>query len=133
MGVPSRHPNKREHEPAIFSHSGLMANRTCVSPRTATPGDGRGTRFTGGRRSRGVVAAVPHLTHGGGNKLRIRRGTRNAATLKQVTPSPTSAAGGEQMNLVGVMELKDGLIEHHRVYSGWRSVKVLEEDKYRRR
>jgi hypothetical protein len=34
---------------------------------------------------------------------------------------------------VEVMDVKDGLIQHHRVYWGWRSVKVLEDDAYRRR
>ena len=42
----------------------------------------------------------------------------------RVTPS------GEQIDLVEVMELKDGLIQHHRVYWGWRGVKVLEENRH---
>jgi hypothetical protein len=33
---------------------------------------------------------------------------------------------------VEVMGIKDGRIHHHRVYWGWRSVKVLESDEYRR-
>jgi hypothetical protein len=45
---------------------------------------------------------------------------------------PRVGAGGEQMDLVEVMELKDGLIQHHRVYWGWLGVKILQEDRYRR-
>jgi hypothetical protein len=45
---------------------------------------------------------------------------------------PRLTPQGEQMDLVEVMELRDGLIRHHRVYWGWRGVKVLEEDRYRR-
>jgi hypothetical protein len=45
---------------------------------------------------------------------------------------PRVTPQGEQMDLVEVMALEGGLIRHHRVYWGWRSVKVLEEDKYRR-
>jgi hypothetical protein len=37
------------------------------------------------------------------------------------------------MDLVEVMDVKNGLIHHHRVYWGWKSVKVLEDDAYRRR
>ena len=44
----------------------------------------------------------------------------------RVTPS------GEQIDLVEVMELKDGLIQHHRVYWGWRGVKLLEENRHSR-
>jgi len=45
---------------------------------------------------------------------------------------PRVTPEGEQMDLVEVMDVKDGLIRHHRVYCGWRSVKVLENDEYRR-
>ncbi len=38
----------------------------------------------------------------------------------RVTPS------GEQIDLVEVMELRDGLIHRHRVYWGWFGVKVLQ-------
>lgn len=44
---------------------------------------------------------------------------------------PRLTPDGEQMDLVEVMELKNGLIQHHRVYWGWRGVKILEQDKYR--
>jgi SnoaL-like domain len=36
---------------------------------------------------------------------------------RRVTPD------GEQMDLVEVMDVKDGLIRHHRVYWGWRGLK----------
>jgi hypothetical protein len=45
---------------------------------------------------------------------------------------PRSTPSGEQMDFVEVMELGDGLIREHRVYWGWRGLKVLEEDRYRR-
>ncbi len=45
---------------------------------------------------------------------------------------PRITAQGEQLDLVEIMELKDGLIQHHRVYWGWLGVKVLQEDRYRR-
>jgi hypothetical protein len=44
---------------------------------------------------------------------------------------PREAPDGEQLDLVEVMELRDGLIQHHRVYWGWRSLQVLEHDEYR--
>jgi hypothetical protein len=44
---------------------------------------------------------------------------------------PRITPDGEQMDLVEVMELRDGLIQHHRVYWGWRSLRVLERDEYR--
>lgn len=37
---------------------------------------------------------------------------------------PRQAADGEQLDLVEVMEIRDGLIQHHRVYWGWYSVKL---------
>jgi hypothetical protein len=39
---------------------------------------------------------------------------------------------GEQIDLVEVMELKDGLIQHHRVYWGWLGAKFLQEGQHRR-
>ncbi len=44
---------------------------------------------------------------------------------------PRQGSQGEQMDLVEVMELKDGRIQHHRVYWGWLGVKVLEENRHR--
>lgn len=44
---------------------------------------------------------------------------------------PRHTDGGEQMDLVEVMEIADGLIQRHCVYWGWRALKVLEEDAYR--
>lgn len=44
---------------------------------------------------------------------------------------PRRAADGEQFDLVEVMELKDGLIQHHRVYWGWFGIKHLEQGAHR--
>lgn len=38
---------------------------------------------------------------------------------------PRQALDGEQMDLVEVMEISDGLIKNHRVYWGWLSVSML--------
>ncbi len=45
---------------------------------------------------------------------------------------PRATSNGEQMDLVEVMQIGDGLIRHHRVYWGWRSLQVLRQDAYRR-
>jgi hypothetical protein len=44
---------------------------------------------------------------------------------------PREAPAGEQLDLVEVMEVADGLIRRHRVYWGWRGVQVLAADAYR--
>lgn len=38
---------------------------------------------------------------------------------------PRVSPDGEQMDIVEVMEIRDGLITHHRVYWGWRAVSML--------
>jgi ketosteroid isomerase-like protein len=43
---------------------------------------------------------------------------------------PRAAPDGEQMDFVEVMQLKDGLIQYHCVYWGWRGVQVLLQDEY---
>ena len=44
---------------------------------------------------------------------------------------PRETPEGDQMDFVEVMELNDeGLIQHHRVYWGWRGFGVLEQDQY---
>ena len=40
---------------------------------------------------------------------------------------PRRAGDGEQMDLVEVMEVRDGLIQHHRVYWGWYSVRLYDQ------
>jgi ketosteroid isomerase-like protein len=40
---------------------------------------------------------------------------------------PRQSGDGEQMDIVEVMEVRDGLIQHHRVYWGWYSVKLYDE------
>jgi ketosteroid isomerase-like protein len=38
---------------------------------------------------------------------------------------PRESPEGDQMDLVEVMEIRDGLIAHHRVYWGWVGVRML--------
>ena len=40
---------------------------------------------------------------------------------------PRQSGGGEQMDIVEVMEVREGLIQHHRVYWGWYSVRLYAE------
>lgn len=44
---------------------------------------------------------------------------------------PRTTVDGQQMDLVEVMDIVDGLIQRHHVYWGWLAVKILEEDQYR--
>ena len=44
---------------------------------------------------------------------------------------PRQAAAGEQMDMVEVMEIREGLIQNHRVYWGWYSVRLYETLKSR--
>lgn len=41
---------------------------------------------------------------------------------------PRQSPDGDQMDIVEVMEITDGLIAHHRVYWGWKGVDVLIRD-----
>lgn len=43
---------------------------------------------------------------------------------------PRRTPEGEQMDFIEVMEIKEGLIQYHRVYWGWRGFKVIQEDLY---
>ncbi|MGH7986529.1 MAG: nuclear transport factor 2 family protein [Candidatus Binataceae bacterium] len=45
---------------------------------------------------------------------------------------PRATPDGEQMDFVEVMELKDGLIQHHRVYWGWFGLEILKKGHQRR-
>jgi hypothetical protein len=45
---------------------------------------------------------------------------------------PRVSPDGEQMDFMEVMELKNGLIQHHRIYWGWYGIDVIKNDKYRR-
>jgi hypothetical protein len=38
---------------------------------------------------------------------------------------PRQARDGDQMDIVEVMDIHDGLIRHHRVYWGWYSVRMI--------
>jgi SnoaL-like protein len=64
-------------------------------------------------------------------RTRYRRGFFTDGTVV-MWEYPRRTPDGEQMDFVETMELKDGLIQHHRVYWGWFGGKVLEEDAYRR-
>ena len=43
---------------------------------------------------------------------------------------PRATPEGEQMDFVEVMELKGGLIQHHRVYWGWFGLSILTKDQH---
>ena len=45
---------------------------------------------------------------------------------------PRSSPGGDQMDIVEVMEIRDGLIAHHRVYWGWFGVGMLTSGRHSR-
>jgi hypothetical protein len=45
---------------------------------------------------------------------------------------PRATPEGEQMDFAEIMELENGLIQHHRVYWGWKGVSVLKKDEYHR-
>lgn len=45
---------------------------------------------------------------------------------------PRQATDGQQMDLVEVMEISDGLIKNHRVYWGWFSVNMLRNGEHAR-
>ena len=51
---------------------------------------------------------------------------------KMMWEYPRQASDGEQMDFIEVMEVRDGLIQNHRVYWGWFGVGVLQKDAYRR-
>ena len=44
---------------------------------------------------------------------------------------PRQSPEGDQMDIVEVMEIRDGLIAHHRVYWGWLSVGMLTSGEHR--
>lgn len=43
---------------------------------------------------------------------------------------PRATPTGEQMDFMEVMDVRDGLIQWHRVYWGWRGVEVIKADAY---
>ncbi len=45
---------------------------------------------------------------------------------------PRETPNGAQMDFVEVMEVKDGLIQHHRVYWGWFGIEILKKGQYQR-
>lgn len=64
-------------------------------------------------------------------RQRYRRGFLTDGT-SLMWEYPRLTDRGEQIDLIEVMELKDGLIQHHRVYWGWLGVKFLQEGRHRR-
>lgn len=45
---------------------------------------------------------------------------------------PRATPDGDQQDFVEVMEIDDGLIQHHRVYWGWFGVGVIQRDEHHR-
>ena len=45
---------------------------------------------------------------------------------------PRLTPDGEQMDFMEVMEIKNGLIQYHRVYWGWRGFQIIKENLYHR-
>jgi hypothetical protein len=45
---------------------------------------------------------------------------------------PRATPDGDQMDFVEVMEVKDGLIQHYRVYWGWFGFEILRKGQYQR-
>lgn len=45
---------------------------------------------------------------------------------------PRETPDGEQMDFMEVMEIKNSLIQYHRVYWGWRGFQVIKENLYHR-
>jgi len=43
---------------------------------------------------------------------------------------PRESPDGDQMDIVEVMEIRDGLIAHHRVYWGWLAVNMLKSGEH---
>lgn len=46
---------------------------------------------------------------------------------------PRATPQGDQQDFVEVMEIRDGLIQHHRVYWGWFGVGVIQRDEHHRK
>jgi len=51
---------------------------------------------------------------------------------RPVCEYPRESPDGDQMDIFEVMEIRDGLIAHHRVYWGWVSVGLLTSGKHSR-
>jgi hypothetical protein len=43
---------------------------------------------------------------------------------------PRESPDGEQVDLVEVMQVRDGLVQHHRVYWGWYGVAMLRDGRH---
>jgi hypothetical protein len=60
-------------------------------------------------------------------RQRFRSGFLTDGTDRVTWEYPRDAPGGEQMDIVEIMEIRDGLIRYHRVYWGWYSVRLYDE------
>jgi hypothetical protein len=83
---------------------------------------------SGHEQLRPFIAKVFERTPPSRRRFRSRLFTDGARVTWEY---PREAPDGEQLDLVEVMELRDGLIQHHRVYWGWKSLQVLERNEYR--
>jgi ketosteroid isomerase-like protein len=52
---------------------------------------------------------------------------------KLIWEYPRATPQGDQQDFVEVMEIKEGLIQHHRVYWGWFGVGVIQRDEHHRK
>jgi hypothetical protein len=62
-------------------------------------------------------------------RKRFRTGYFTDGT-KLMWEDPRATPHGEQMDFVEVMELKRGLIQHHRVYWGWFGLSILKKGQH---
>lgn len=58
--------------------------------------------------------------------------TAGPGTLRSKGQPLIETPDGEQMDIVEVMEIRGGLIRHHRVYWGWSSVNMLKDGQHPR-
>lgn len=56
---------------------------------------------------------------------RVRRPPEQLEQQFDAEPAEKGAPEGDQMELVEIMEVEDGLIKRHRVYWGWYALSVL--------
>lgn len=85
---------------------------------------------------RGRAALRPFVeqvfAHQPAQRKRYRTGYLSDGATRLTWEYPRQTADGEQMDLVEVMEIRDGLIQHHRVYWGWFGVNMLTSGRHSR-
>jgi hypothetical protein len=69
------------------------------------------------------------FTHQPPERRRFRSGFLSDGT-RLTWEYPRQAPGGDQMDIVEVMEIDGGLIRHHRVYWGWLSLNMLKSGEH---